>query len=317
MESKFSKIENKEEWQKLLDKALFKTFFHNLKWEEFLESQFKWLKFERYLYKNQALLSLARVGDKLVSHPFCEYGGPLPLKEGISFKQFQDDLLFKFKDKIKISFHPQALKFFEGIIDEGKSERVSYFLEGQPDFKKSVRYEIKKAEERGIQVKECENEGELEGFYRIYLKSAKKHRVPAYPISFFKYFLESADSKIILALSKNKIIAGSAFLFYDNFIHYFQNAADGRYKKTGANYLILQREIQNKGDKTFDFGGTRKGSSLEVFKKAWGAEERPILEISNYPTASGFKKSKLRSVYGVLPIFLIRKLSPYLLKQKI
>jgi hypothetical protein len=317
MESKFSKIENREEWQKLLDKALFKTFFHDLKWEELLESQFKWLKFERYLYKDQALLSLARVGDKLVSHPFCEYGGPLPLIKKIDFKEFQDDLLSELKDKIKISFHPQVLKFFEGAVDGGKSERVSYFLEGQPDFKKSVRYEIKKAEERGIQVKECENKEELESFYRIYLKSAKKHKVPAYPISFFKYFLESADSKITLALLENKVIAGSAFLFCDNFIHYFQNAADEGYKKTGANYLILQKEIQNKGDKIFDFGGTRRGSSLEVFKKAWGAEEHPILEMSNYSTGSSFKKSKLRSVYGVLPLFLIKIISPRLLKYKL
>jgi hypothetical protein len=141
--------------------------------------------------------------------------------------------------------------------------------------------------------------------------------VPAYPISFFKYFLESADSKIILALLENKVIAGSAFLFYDNFIHYFQNAVDEGYKRTGANYLILQKEIQNKGDKIFDFGGTRRGSSLEVFKKAWGTKEYPILEISNCSVGSGLKKSKLRSIYGVLPVFLIKKLSPYLLKQKI
>ena len=53
------------------------------------------MKFERYLYRDKALLSLARVGEKLVSHPFCEYGGPLPLIEKIDGKQFQKDL---FKD---------------------------------------------------------------------------------------------------------------------------------------------------------------------------------------------------------------------------
>ncbi len=316
MENKFSKIEDREKWQKLLDKALFKTFFHNIEWEEFLESHFKWLKFERYLYKDEAMLSLARVGDKLVSHPFCEYGGPLPLQEKIDFNQFQDGILSEIKGRVRISFHPQILSFFEGAVDGGKSERVSYFLEGQPDFKKSVRYEIKKAGERGVQVKECANKGELESFYRIYLKSAKKHKVPAYPISFFRYFLKSADSTLVLALFENKVIAGSVFLYYDNFVHYFQNAADERYKKTGANYLILQKEIQNKGDKIFDFGGTRRGSSLEVFKKAWGAKERPILEISNYPAGSSLKKSKLRSVYGFLPVFLIRIISPCLLKYK-
>ena len=41
----FQKIENKEEVRNLLDKVLFKTFFHKLEWQEFLEKEFKWLKF--------------------------------------------------------------------------------------------------------------------------------------------------------------------------------------------------------------------------------------------------------------------------------
>ena len=46
----FRKIENLKEWQALLEKALFKTFFHTLEWESFLEQNFKWLKFERYIW---------------------------------------------------------------------------------------------------------------------------------------------------------------------------------------------------------------------------------------------------------------------------
>ena len=57
MASNFSKIENKEEWHDLLGKVLFKTFFHSWEWESFLESQFPWMKFEHYNWKNKALLS--------------------------------------------------------------------------------------------------------------------------------------------------------------------------------------------------------------------------------------------------------------------
>jgi hypothetical protein len=315
MENKFSKIENKDEWQKLLDRALFKTFFHNLKWEEFLESQFKWLKFERYLYKDQAILSLARFKNKLVSHPFCEYGGILPLVEGINLSEFQKDLFSEFKKKIKISFHPLSLNYFTGY-NVSNSERTTHILKGEADFNKSVRYEIRKAEEKGIKIKECQSEKELKSFYNLYLKSAKKHKVPAYPFYFFEYFLKPKDAKIVIALLDGKIIAGSVFLFYGNIIHYSQNAVAENYKKTGVNYLILQEVIKNKGDKIFDFGGTRKGSSLETFKKSWGAKECPILEIKNY-SGSSFRRSKIRTVYGLLPVFLIKKISPYLLKYKI
>ena len=315
MESKFSKIESREEWQRLLDKALFKTFFHSLEWEEFLESKFKWLKFERYLYKDQAILSLAKVGKKLVSHPFCEYGGILPLINGTNLSEFQKDLLSEFKDKIKISLHPLSLDYFSGYDSFG-SERITHILKGEADLNKSVRYEIRKAEEKGVVIKECQSEKDLNSFYNLYLKGAKKHKIPAYPFSFFNYFLKSGKAKIVLATIKDKVIAGSVFLLYQNIIHYSQNAVAENYKKTGVNYLILEEVIKNKGEKIFDFGGTRKGSSLETFKKAWGAKEYPILEIKNY-TDSGLRKSKLRMIYGFLPIFLVKRLSPYLLRYKI
>ena len=106
MVNKFTKITNKTEWQDLLDKVLFKTFFHNTGWEEFLEKQFKWLKFERYLYGRDCLLSLARVGDKLISHPFCEYGGPLPVVEKIDGKSVKKNLLSEFEGPLQINFHP-------------------------------------------------------------------------------------------------------------------------------------------------------------------------------------------------------------------
>ena len=60
---------SKKEYKELCNKALFKTFFHNPEWHDFLEKEFKWLKFEYYLCENKALLSFARIGNKLISLP--------------------------------------------------------------------------------------------------------------------------------------------------------------------------------------------------------------------------------------------------------
>jgi hypothetical protein len=318
MESKFIKIDNKKEWQDLLNRVLFKTFFHNIEWEEFLEQNFKWLKFERYLYNNVALLSLARVGDKLISHPFCEYGGPLPLVEKIDADKFKQDLFSEFKNPIKISFHPYLFDYFQNGwgSNPDSSGRMSYFVEGPPDLRKTTRHEIEKAQNQNIQIKKCQNKEDLKIFYSLHVKGAKKHKIPAYPPSFFNYFWRSPEAEIILARFENKVIAGSVFLFYDKFIHYFQNAVDEKYKKLGANYLILWEQIQNKNDRIFDFGGTRINSSLQVFKKGWGGKEYSIYELSNYKKTN-LRDSKLRNIFGLLPLFLIRKLSPYLLKYKL
>lgn len=324
MEGKFIKITSKDEWENLLDKVFFKTFFHNAEWEEFLESQFKWLKFERYLYKDRVLLSLARVGKKLISHPFCEYGGPLPLVEEIDGERFKRDLFSEFKTPVKISFHPYLLSYFlcdqsqkYAIAENCDGGRVSYFIEKFPPFlRKTTRHEIEKAKTKSLQIEKCQNQQDLNHFYDLHLKSAKKHRVPAYPFSFFKYFFQSPQAEIILSKYRNRVVAGSVFLFYDNFIHYFQNAVDERYKKLGANHLILWHQMEKMGSRIFDLGGTRHGSSLQTFKEGWGGREVPIYELKNYKE-NDLRSSKLRNIFGILPPFLVKKLSPYLLKYKI
>lgn len=325
MENKFSKIDDEQEWQALLQKTLFRTFFHNLKWEKFLEENFPWLKFERYNWQNKALLSLARVKifgrEKLISHPFCEYGGPLPLVDKVDGEEFKRDLFSEFKDQMRISFHPQLINYLQAAPKTGShsSGRVSYFVEAPLNLRKTTRHEIEKAQANNLQIEKCQNPEDLEDFYNLYIKSVKKHRIPAYPFSFFKYFMNSSDSEIILAKKNGKVIAGSVFLFYDKFMHYFQNAVDEKYKNLSANYLILSEQIDKSLAKNlvFDFGGTRIGSPLEVFKKGWGGKEYPILELKNYNEESSLRKSKLRNIFDWLPPILIKKYSSYLLKYKL
>ena len=325
MASKFSKINNKQEWQGLLSKVLFKTYFHSWEWEEFLEESFPWLRFKRYNWQNKALLSLARVKvfskEKLISHPFCEYGGPLPLVDKIDIKELKQDLFSEFKCPIRISFHPKLFDYFQ---NEPKGEfsssgRSSYWVEGHLDLRKTTAHEIEKAQASGLQIEKCRDLKDLQSFYNLCVKSAKKHRIPVYPLSFFEYFISSSDSEIILAKKNNRVIAGSVFLFYDKFVHYFQNAVDEKYKNLGANYLILREQINKSLAKNqiFDFGGTRVGSPLEVFKRGWGGKEYPILELKNYKEKSLLRGSKLRNIFGWLPPFLIKKFSPHMLRYKL
>lgn len=329
----FLKIENRGKWKELLEKALFKTFFHSLKWEEFLEKNFDWLIFEHYLYKDQLLLSLARYKvfgkERLVSHPFCEYGGPLPLKQGIDGREFKKDLLLNFKESFRVSFHPQIPKYFKEFgLKEPDSSRDTYFIENidqkkeeeiYSSFRKTLRHSIKTAKNQDLEIKVCDNEEELRTFYNLYLKTIKRHKTIPYPFSFFQYFLNSKNAQIVLAKSNKKIIAGSVFLFYDKFLHYFLNASDQNYKEKRANYLILWNQIRSyigKNYQIFDLGGTGRGSGLEIFKKGWGVKKYPIFEIKNF-SEIGLKKSKLRDVFGILPSFLLEKVSPYLLKYKL
>lgn len=325
MESKFLKIEDKTKYQDLLDKVLFKTFFHFLEWEEFLEKQFKWLKFERYVYDNSALLSLARVGAKLISHPFCEYGGPLPLAEKIDGLAFQKDLFEEFKAPLKISFHPYLLNYFKGY-NANQGQRETYLLEQiqslDPDNigDRNRRRAVQTARESGLIDEKCEKIDDLKTLYNFYVKSLKKHSALVYPFSFFEFFFQNPNAEILLVKKEKKTVGGNIFLFYDKIVHSFLCGFDEKYKKLGAHSLVLWLEFSRKrreGLKAFDFGATKKSSSLSDFKSRWGANAYSIFELKNYAGDSKLKDSFLRDVWGCLPSFLIKKLSPRLLKYKL
>jgi len=311
----------KEEYKKLFDKASFTTFFHNLEWNEFLEREFKWLKFEYYLYKNDSLLSFGRVGNKLISLPFCEYGGPIPLGENFDIGQFEKDVLQEFGN-IKIKFHPHIKP------GDSKSEVSTHWIENLKNlnaeqlfssFRKTLRHSIRNAENRGLEIKKCSDSKQLEQFYNLYLINLKRKKTVPYPVNIFNFLFDCPNTEILLAVYNGKIIAGDLFVSYDRFVHYLFSAADYKYRNLGSSYLILWEKIKSLcgQDKIFDLGAAPRSSDLETFKKGWRGTEYPILQIGIKRSEEGLRSSKLRYIWGLLPNFVVKNLSRYLIKYRI
>ena len=319
--SVFKKI-NKTEYRELFEQVLFKTFFHEPDWFDFLEEEFKWLRFEHYLYKDEALLSFGKVRGKLISLPFCEYGGPLPLGQFSIFNsQFSKDVLAEFGDNAKVKFHPQILA--------GSSESmITYWLKDLEkiseekllnSFRKTLRHSIQKAEKQDLEIKKCSNLKELKQFYNLYVANLKRKKTIPYPYSIIKFLYKSETVEILLAQHNGKIIAGDLFIKYDGFVHYFLSAMDYRYRDLGANYLLLWTKIKSLigKDIVLDLGATPQGSSLEIFKKGWGGKEYPIYQISTKKTENNLRSSKLRNIWGLLPVSVIKALSSKLIKFRL
>ena len=329
MENKFLKIENKKQWQDLLNKVLFKTFFHSLEWEDFLEKNFKWLKFEHYFWQDKALLSFAKARGKLISHPFCEYGGPLPLVEKVNAEEFKQDLFEEFKTPFKISFHPQLLDYFQGL-DIKDSQRETYFFENLESetteqiwqkIDRNRHRSIKTGLEQNFKIEQCNNLKDLKILYTLYVKNLKEHKALVYPFSFFKFFLKSPKARIsLLKTERGKLVGGNIFLLYNKISHSFLCGFDEKYKDLGAHSLILWQEIKKSREAScqkFDFGATKKDSPLRAFKQRWGARVLPIYELKNYSGESKLKDSFLRDIWSCLPVSLIKILSPYFIKYKL
>ncbi len=336
---KFQKL-NKEEVANLLDKVLFKTFFHELEWQEFLEKEFKWLKFEHYLYKDEALLSFGKVGSKLISLPFCEYGGPLPLRWDINWEEFSKDVLKEF-DNIKIKFHPQILRFLE--VGSLKSLKIkgptcTYWIDNLDklnedalfsSFRLSTKQRIRKGSKEDLLISKCKSKKDLKEFYSIYVKTMKKNKTVCFPVQVFEFLwqksLESEIVDFLIIKHQGKVISGIVILFYSDIAHYYLSAMDQKYvrkNKLNPMYFVLWEEIKkiasSRKANTFDFGGTKIGSGLEEFKRGWSTKKYPIWTIESGQMAQEkLRESKLRNVWGLLPDFLVKIISPYIIKYRL
>lgn len=316
----FKKIDDKRNWNKLLDKTLFKTFFHSLEWESFLENEFHWIRFERYVWRDELLLSIARCKllgkEKLVSHPLCEYGGPLPLKEKVDLEGFIQDFKKQFGEKARVKFHPYIHNSPQLPLALKKGGISTFWIEGlskkTPEdlwrgFRKTLRQEIEKSEVNKVIVEECKSVGELKHFYNLYLQTVKRHKNIPLPFSAFTFFYER-PVQVLIARLGSRVIGGSVFLFYPPFIHYFINAVDYKLRSLNVGHAILWHVIQRYSEKEYDYfdlGGTRGGSPLEIFKKGWGAKAHPIYELGGNGSMTG-NNLFLRTSWSLLPDSLIK-----------
>lgn len=340
---KFRRL-NKPEIEELLEKTLFKTFFHSLTWHEFLEKEFKWLKFEYFLYKDKALLIFGRIetclpAGRLISLPFCEYGGPLPLlvrrspaspagrlgeggKEDIDINEFKRDVLSEFGENIKIKVHPEIKS------GDSNSDVSTHWIENLQNiseqdllasFRKTLRHEIRNAQERGLKIKRCETQQELKKFYDLYTANLRLKKTVPYPWPLIQFLYQNPSSELLLALYKGKIVGGALFLNYSHFVHYFLSATDHKYRNLGIAHLILWEKIKSLigKDVVLDLGASPKGSALEIFKLGWGGKEYPIYQIGIKRSSERLRSSKLRNLFGLLPNCIIKKISPFLIKYRL
>lgn len=313
---------SKQKYQEYLDGVLFKTFFHELGWQAVLAEEFDF-KFRYFNWQNKLILSLAEMDDqKFFSLPFCEYGGPLPLTNGINFSEFKKDLLEQFPE-IKMRLHPQILACFHGISGMGEGRFKTYWLEDINkkseteifnSFRKTLRHEIKKAESNNLTVEVCHDQKELKKFYWLYARAIKNKGNLILPFTCFEYLFKDDNTEILLAYCNNKLIAGSVFLYYSDFVHYYLNASVN--KKLNANHLILWQKIKkvlNKRHQVFDFGSDGGNQALAIFKSGWGIVAKDILEIGFEEKKE--KKNWARGLWKLLPSSLAVGLSKKLARK--
>src|SRR5438552_2850346 len=151
-------------------------------------------------------------------------------------------------------------------------------------FKDSVRRAIRKAEKSGVTVEESHSRAAMLDFYRLHVRTRRRHGLPPQPLSFFLNIHEEIVKPDLGFVILGKLAArtvGAAIFFYSGEAALFKfGASDERAQQVRGNNLIMWegiRRLAEKRLKTLHFGRTSlTNDGLRRFKLSWGSEEELI-----------------------------------------
>lgn len=296
-----------------------------------------------YLEEDKGVFPLASVksyifGNRLISLPFADYGGPVTKD-----KETADILVTRTEDAAKeldvdfIEIRSPCEDYFDIFEKHGFVRRDDYFafvlsLDGQVDdlwkvIGRKNRNMVRKAEKNDIKIEKAKNKSDLRVFYGLYLKTMKKLGSPPQPYKFFEAIWDLFYPKnlvISLATYNDEYIAGSLFFVHKNTIHHSYNCSLREYSGLGQNNLMQWYIIKWGNENNFenlDFGRTRENAGNVLFKRRWGGElvKMPYFykfykkELKEREEIKYERLSELWSKY--MPEFVANGIGPWIIKQ--
>jgi len=331
-----------EEWHSYVENHPDSTIYHLPRWKEVLADSFPHKPF--YLFARHAdgrlcgILPLFHIksmltGKRLVSLPFSYICGPIADSEAIlvelvrEAEKLCDKLNCRYLELRMMRLLPLGLE-----VSEYYSTYVLELSEPQEVWKKlhqkGVRWAIGKARKDGVAIKLDNTLNGLKTFDYLNQKTKRNLGVPAHPYNFLSNISQKLAklTKIYLAEAEGKPIAGIVTLNFKDTVYYVYGASDVKYLNYHPNDLLIWQAIEEscgEGYQYFDFGRTvPDNEGLVRFKKHWGTEAIKLYyyyypKIPSLISANrgGVKYKFVTSLWGRLPLFLTRILSPIALKH--
>lgn len=338
-------------WNDFVRKHEAATIFHLWEWGQLINKTFRAKRIYLIAEDHGSVVGVFPLllvegilfGRKLVSSPFCEYGGPLVLTSAHARSFLSSAMSIAVDNRsdyveIRTCFFPS----FDELIEQfgfKTHERYCTFKLGLSSSQnlwakldRKIRNAVRKAVKNDVAVMELKDFHELEIFYDLYLKTMKNLGSPPYPFSYFAHLWRffGFDSsiprvKFLIAEYRQKAIAGICVSVFKGDIQWWMSVSDPQYRNLNPTHLLLWSVLEWGADNkcnSFDFGRTRLNTGVYDFKKKWNGtplwlrtythffgEER---ELPDPTHGIYFHLSKL---WSLLPIPLARKLGPRILAE--
>lgn len=151
-----------------------------------------------------------------------------------------------------------------------------------------VQRKIHRAERDKIMQEEGRSEALLKQFYRLVLKTRRRHGLPPQPYLWFRNLIACLGEqvKIRIAIKDGRPIAGVLTLRYKQTLTYKYGCSDERFNPSGGIQMLIWRAIQEaKADQLAELDLGRSDCNnpgLIAFKDRWGASRTRLIYMQ-YP----------------------------------
>jgi FemAB-related protein (PEP-CTERM system-associated) len=279
-------------WDNFVEAAPQGTFFHRAGWRDVIEGAFG--QRAHYLFVEQdgaitGVLPLVHMrsrlfGNRLISAPFCVYGGPLAgdPQSAQTLSESAVDLARRLG---------AGVVEFRGQVPNGenwttRSDRYATFRKAiSADPEKNLKAIPRK--QRAVVRKGLENgltariDLEADRFHALYALSVRNLGTPVFGRRYLRLIVERFRdcAEILTVLDDEKpISAVLSFFFRDEVLPYYGAITPPARHRAAGDYMyweVMQRAA-SAGARLFDFGRSKFGTGSFAFKKNWGFAPEPL-----------------------------------------
>ena len=338
-------------WNKFVKTNPYATPYHLWEYGKSLSLTYGYKRFYLIAKENEeivGILPLIQVKsflfkDKLISLPFCEYGGQLSESNHVARSLWK--IAIKVAGKLKVDYI--EIRNPSNVPDIDEYYRIRRYVTFKIDLTKSkenlwlnldkkTRNAVKKAMKNRVKVEEAKNEDDLKLYYRLYLKTQKRHGSPPNDFRLFcniyRQLQPMGVMKILLAKYQEKAIGGIIVFHFNSIIYWWGNVTEPSYRHLNPTNLLLWKMIEwgnENGFKIFDLGRTRRGTSIYHFKSGWGGKEIVLQDYIYFLNRNAHTNGKehmlpdpyqgkyrfLSKVWSLLPTMLTEKIGPRIISE--
>jgi hypothetical protein len=204
-------------------------------------------------------------------------------------------------------FQPSEEYYFHSLDLSPSSEEIFKSFD-----RDSVQRRIERAERGGLSEKCGRSEDLLADFYKLFLITRRRHRVPPTPHAWFRNLIDEMGEalEIRVAYKGDNAVAAILTLQFRNITYYKYGCSDSRFNNYGATPWLFWKAItsaKSNGAAQFDLGRTeRDNPGLLVFKNQWAPNPRKLI-YWRYPqpslpsSSSDRKKNFAKEVFARIP----------------